>query len=373
MYRYSKVILLLVLAFISCANSKVFSKNATQIEPKITERVIFDNIVFYDRYAKPTKDPVPSDVVKINNSRYAKKITAADLAQISDNLTMEVTIHALCDNYDRIGSVHLNFINKNEDFNKDDVVIRQEIARFITPFMNKNVKPDAVPYSFQLDNIARLLKNKKLNAKFDFWLEFEVFGIPYAANKQVEGCAGRNDVFGGTLKLISTNKSYSNKHEEYVKIYSKEKLNNYKNTDVPSQTIKIKGFNLKNPIKNAKLYVITSNHGANRGGEEYIRREHFIYFDDDLVSSYTPGGLSCEPFRKYNTQRNGIYGKDPKEESNWARWNNWCPGDVIPIRIFDLGDLAAGSHKFKIDVPDAEFKEKKGHFPVTAYIQGAKR
>ncbi len=372
MYRCFNV-LLFVLIFISCKNGEdLLLKKAVIAKPEITERLIYNDIVFYDGYAKSTKDSVPSGVIKINNSRYAKKLTAVDLAQISDELTMDITIHALCDNYDRIGSVHLNFVNKGAIFDTNNVVTSQEIARFVTPFMDKNVDPNAVSYSFQIDNIARLLKNKTLNATFDFWLEFEIFGVPYAANKEIEGCSGRNDVFGGTLKFISTNESYSNNNEEYIKIYSKELLNNYNNTDVLSQTIKLSKFDVTKPIKDAKLYVITSNHGANRGGEEYIRREHFIYFDTNLVSSYTPGGVSCEPFRKHNTQRNGIYGKEPKTDSEWASWNNWCPGNKIPIRIFDLGNLEAGVHEFKIDVPDAEFKEKQGDFPLTVYIQGVR-
>ena len=32
-------------------------------------------------------------------------------------------------------------------------------------------------------------------------------------------------------------------------------------------------------LNDAKLYVITSNHGANSGGEEYNRRNHYIYFE----------------------------------------------------------------------------------------------
>lgn len=35
----------------------------------------------------------------------------------------------------------------------------------------------------------------------DIWIELQVFGVPYAAQTQVSGCAGRNDVFIGRLKL----------------------------------------------------------------------------------------------------------------------------------------------------------------------------
>ena len=92
-----------------------------------------------------------------------------------------------------------------------------------------------------------------------------------------------------------------------------------------------------------------------------------------LFNGYKPGGKSCEPFRVYNTQSNGIYGSEVRTESEWTSWNNWCPGDIIPIRVFDLGDLQAGIHTFKIEVPDAKFVGAQGEIPTSAYVQGEKK
>ncbi len=143
-------------------------------------------------------------------------------------------------------------------------------------------------------------------------------------------------------------------------------------TDVAGKTVKTKRFNVPQTLKNAKLYIITSSHGANAGGEEYNRRDHFVFFDKEQVLKYKPGGESCEPFRQYNTQRNFIYLFSEKSASWWALWNNWCPGDKIPVRTVDLGDLESGIHKFKISVPHAEFKDSKGDIPLTVYLQGEK-
>ncbi|MEW6508228.1 MAG: peptide-N-glycosidase F-related protein [Bacteroidota bacterium] len=125
-------------------------------------------------------------------------------------------------------------------------------------------------------------------------------------------------------------------------------------------------------VKNAKLYLITSSHGANPGGEEYNRRDHYIYFDNKLLSVYLPGGKSCEPFRIYNTQRNGIYGTSARTDAEWISFSNWCPGDVIPIRVYHLGDLEKRKYTFRIEVPDAKFVGKQGEIPLSAYIQGDK-
>ncbi|RZL01044.1 MAG: T9SS type A sorting domain-containing protein, partial [Pedobacter sp.] len=101
-----------------------------------------------------------------------------------------------------------------------------------------------------------------------------------------------------------------------------------------------------------------------------IRRNHFIYFDDALALTYKPGGLSCEPFRQYNTQGNGIYSPQPRPLWQWQQISNWCPGDKIPIRSISLGSLSAGTHSFRIDVPDATFNGGQGYFPMSVYLQG---
>src|SRR5690606_13163610 len=78
----------------------------------------------------------------------------------------------------------------------------------------------------------------------------------------------------------------------------------------------------------------------------------------------------CEPFRVYNTQGNGIYGQNPQSPAWWASWNNWCPGDVIPVRTIDLGTLEPGTHTFVLSVPTAQFVDQQGYIPVSLYLQG---
>jgi hypothetical protein len=118
-----------------------------------------------------------------------------------------------------------------------------------------------------------------------------------------------------------------------------------------------------------QLVLVISNHGANTDGEEYVRRDHFVYVDDELVLMFKPGRTSCEPFRSVNTQANGIYGTSPRTDSSWQSFSNWCPGDVIDTRIIPLGPLGAGTHEFVIDVPDAEFVGDDGNFPFSLYLQ----
>jgi len=342
------------------------------VTPVITEVTIFDEVVFYDGYAAMVSESVPAGAIRKSNASYVTKLTPTQIASLSNKLKLKVTIGALCDNYDRIGGVFVNMVDKGTPFTVDNVTKRLEVGRFITPFMNKNISPKEVDYVFDTDNLALLFNDPAISDMYDFWIELNVFGVPYAAQEQVSGCQGRIDVFEGTLKFISTDESYDHTNQLFVPIVTYQELKDYdpNGTDVLGQTVKTYTFNVPSNITNAKLYVITSNHGANTNGEEYNRREHFIYFDNALVDTYIPGGKSCEPFRVYNTQGNGIYGPSPRTLSQWLSFNNWCPGDIIPIRAYDLPNLNQGNHSFKIEVPDAVFANNEGYFPISVYIQG---
>lgn len=333
---------------------------------------IFEEILFYDGYAGVVSEPVPPGIIRHRNDLYAKKIDGGILAPYGSSMTIEVIIKASCDNYDRIGNVNLALVPKGFTSYQPSSVQRIELARFITPFMNKNFSPDQVPYSFSVDNLSRILNDPALNQAYDFWVELEVFGVPYAANTQVAGCSGRNDVFFGTLKFVSNTPVPATLPTYLLPLNFKKDLNNYNATatDVVGETVRTINFNIPNAITDAKLHLITSNHGANSGGEEYNRRLHYISFDNTPVLTYRPGEPTCEPYRVYNTQGNGIYGSAPRTPSQWQSFSNWCPGAKIPIREILLGNLAAGAHSFKIEVPEAVFVNSEGYFPISVYLQG---
>ncbi len=336
-------------------------------------QVIIDKAVYYDGYGEKVNDTLPPGLLRLSNYQITTKLSEARLDRIFDDLTIKVTVSALCDNYDRMGNVNLALVPKGKTAYSPDSVQHIEIGRFITPFMNMNKNPKSVEYIFRADNIARLVRMNSLKLQYDFWLELEIFGVPYAANKEVKGCAGRNDVYEGQIEFISQ-KVLTVVEEKTVfqPIAFKHMLNNYEaeKTDTLGKTVKTFQFNVPSETVNATFYLITSNHGANENGEEYIRREHFVYIDNKEVLKYIPGGKSCEPYRVFNTQGNGIYGRNPEPDSSWASWNNWCPGDTISVREIEVGNLTAGIHTFTLSVPDAQFAEKQGYFPVSVYLQG---
>lgn len=345
---------------------------------------VFDAVRFYDGYLveKNPEDPTLDGILRHRTSLYAIKLTDEQLAQIGDSLEMHVRVQACCDNYDRIGNVNIAFVPKGQETYKPDEVQRIEIGRFITPFMNKNKKPDTVPYEYKVPYLSYIFRDSELRAQYDIWVELEIFGVPYAANQQIKGCADRSDVFLGTLKFstISENRGVTTDKDVLVPIviknpeYIAHNLNNYdeRATDEIGKTIKTYTFTVPKDVADGQLVVVTSNHGANEGGEEYNRRWHYIYYDggEEPVMVYKPGRNSCEPFRKYNTCPNGIYGYFKRSDETWQSFSNWCPGDVIDNRIIDLGEVKAGTHTVCISVPDAEFVGGQGDIPVSIFFQG---
>ncbi|WP_294818920.1 peptide-N-glycosidase F-related protein [uncultured Flavobacterium sp.] len=350
---------------------------------------LFDDVIFYNMYEGPVSEPVPAGVIRTTNSSYSRKLTSGEIESVGNTLTLNVTLSPLCDTYDRIGNVNLVMVPAGAasyTYSQADIV-RIEMGRFITPFMNMLVSnPDEVPYTFEVDNIAKLLHDVSISANYDFWIELEVYGYQGDASAGAvhdlpNTCPGRNDVYIGSLELVSTNDPGVIQGDDnfFEPLSYKYELKNYTlaGTDVLGETVRTINFTLDEAVPKAKLYLITSNHGIT---EEFIRRLHYVHFDDEEVLNYTPGGVSCVPYRVFNTMPNCIYINCQtgawRPNADWAwSWNNWCPGNKIPTHIIELGDLAAGEHSFKIEVPEAEFLDSNGnngngYFPVSAYLQG---
>lgn len=332
-----------------------------------SQLTVFNKIVFYDGYAAVSTAATPAGVVRLENSRYAKKLDTSEIANMQNTLSLDVKINALCDNYDRQGGVFFALVPVGEGItspNKKTI----EIGRFITPFMNKNVTPNEVSYNYNLNHLMGMFKNQTFLQKYDIWVEFFLFGVPYAAQKQISGCSGRTDVFEGTVTFSSDNNV--NPVSDYIPkpLWSRLRMNKTNDSDFPGTAGRVFYFSNDTQLVDAGVHLVTSAHGAGQNGEEYVRRKHFVYLDDVEILNYTPGGLSCEPFRKYNTQANGIYGSSAQSASWWASWNNWCPGDKIPNRLIALGDIDPGSHSFKVSVPTGQFPSTNDEIFLSAFI-----
>ncbi|RYE41133.1 MAG: hypothetical protein EOP48_24145 [Sphingobacteriales bacterium] len=306
-----------------------------------------------------------------SNTSYTRRLDSEEALYIltRGNLSMQVDLKAACDNYDRLAHVSILFVEKGKPHTQ--VVKQIEIGRYITPFMDRNKQPDVRPYTWDVSAIGDVLRNANALKKYDVYIEMNVFGVPYAAQKQIKGCEGRNDVFIGNLSFtVSPKKDRLKTGFQLITVAHIDTINNYNGTDTLGKTTKTYAFSTKKGWKDLQLYIISSNHGANRNGEEYNRRIHYIYLDEKLILKYIPGESTCEPYRHFNTQSNGIYGKNVKTNEQWQKFSNWCPGAIIPLRKVIISKLNKGNHQLRISVPDAKFENKEGSIPFSAYFIG---
>ena len=355
----------------------------------------YDHITFYDVYAGTVNDsvaPVPENIFRLNNARLTTLLPAEDLDSMGDSLRLEISISALCDNYDRIGSVDLVLMPSDSLIYNDCVhtkpngntysgrlgdtdpsIQRIEVGRFITPFMDMNKGVD-VPYKWDISFLSPLFHDRLLRDTMNLWLEFHLEGVPYAANTQIAGCSGRKDVFTGTLDIVTNDKldNASPQRQLTLPLAYERYLNTYNkgHSDEEGTTVAHYQVHLDEAMSDAMFLMINSNHGANSGGEEYNRRLHYVWVNEWMAMVYRPGRTSCEPFRMYNTQANGIYGSSTMTDEAWQSFSNWCPGDVIDNRIIHLGAIPAGDYNFRLLVPDAVFNDNQGYFPFSLTFFG---
>lgn len=354
-----RVLLLAPLALAACGSA----------EP--IDLLAFDEVVFYDGYAEPVDDPPPAPVVRLSNTRVARRLTAEELDGIGERLALDITIGALCDNYDRLANASLAFVPAGLETYTDEDAERIEIGRFITPFMHRHRDPTTVDYHFELDPLASVLADRGRRDSVDTWIELDVFGVPYAAQEEIAGCADRIDTFTGTLTLSSPEgETDAEPFDQVVPIAYHAPFNTYTEgaTDSLGQPRKTFTYTLAEDAEAVQVVLVVSNHGANAGGEEYERRGHNLSVDGTRVLQFTPGRTSCEPFREVNTQPNGIYGAEPRTDAEWQSFSNWCPGDVIDTRRVDVGPQSAGEHTIVLGVPEARFVDDQGNFPVSLHV-----
>lgn len=341
---------------------------------------IFKDVLFYGGYSKLDTIPNVQDIHRQGAERLetylvAKRLSDSVLNQMEDNLTLNIQVRSTCDNYDRIGCVKLTFVPKSDAGTYPKAITastkRIEIARFITPFMDSKKQPNLVPYKYEINNVALILKDSTIRSRFEIWLEFEIFG-----RYTVEGCTPGRSVFYGSLYLTTISSAPTQESAPiFVPITTQEKLFNYKGkkiqgTDTIGKTIKTIAFYTKDTIYNPNIYLIISNHGAVKNGEEYYTRNHFVYMDNQLLTKFKPNVGSCEPFRIYNTQPNNVYTSSRKSDFLWSKYSNWCPGAGLPIRIIPTATIYPGKHTVTIEVPDAVFYNHEGNFPFSIYLQG---
>ncbi len=147
-------------------------------------------------------------------------------------------------------------------------------------------------------------------------------------------------------------------------------------------------FNLDKEMKNAAVHYIVSGHGGHSGGDEFVKKENILSFDNEEIFRFTPWRDDCASFRRFNPGSGVWLIEDTARYLDWSDYtykekvieermassdysrSNWCPGSFVEPVIVELGDLSVGNHRFKISIPEAQ-ESKEGelnHWLVSAYL-----
>ena len=84
-------------------------------------------------------------------------------------------------------------------------------------------------------------------------------------------------------------------------------------------------FTLKEPVKNAKLYYVTTGHGGWGNGDEFNQKPNTIYLDGEKVITFIPWRDDCGTYRNWNPCSGNF--SNGLSSSDLSR-SNWCPGTV---------------------------------------------
>lgn len=395
------------IALASCGHKELPSLGDTSI--KVFER---ENIHFYPDSIKNFMAPDENGVIRMVNGRILlKKIEIPDYKR---NVTVNIKVNLASngDRWDKSGSVFvlpkssaINLMNiaegkenfpdvdstKYENFKGivagENYLPTVELLRFMTPFgvghysnnndaLTSKRRPVYVPkweksvtWEQDITHLYPELEGEAYVGIFiDTWTK-----EGYVADVELDIKESRISCDAMTVRNITplVNTVYY-VGQSYPDIFSRK----------PVET----EFTLPRDARNVQLKYIVTGHGGHSGGDEFVEKQNIVSIDGEEVLNFIPWRDDCASFRRYNPatgvwlikrlasyiSKDGYKEKmveEPLASSDLSR-SNWCPGsDVIPETVH-LGDLKAGSHKFKVEIKDAQpiNGNELNHWLVSAYL-----
>lgn len=107
-------------------------------------------------------------------------------------------------------------------------------------------------------------------------------------------------------------------------------------------------FTLDKPLKNARLRYITTGHGGWENGDEFLPKKNTISLDGKEAFEFIPWRQDCGSYRLFNPASGNF--DNGLSSSDYSR-SNWCPGTITNPNFIPLGDLPAGTHTIRVQIP----------------------
>lgn len=221
-----------------------------------------------------------------------------------------------------------------------------ELMRFFTPFgvkqfnhiqlKNKNWE-EQVQYRQDISELAPSLSNKEL------WIGTFIGNYDKGGHQvDLEITLHQNDseVFRNNfnLPLFNTLNIMEMAGQDYATMFNKEK------------GLEVE-FELKEDVDQALLRFITTGHGGWGNGDEFLPKANTISLDGKVIQSFIPWRSECGSYRLYNPASGNF--NNGLSSSDLSR-SNWCPGTVTNPNYIPLGNLKAGKHLIKLQIPQGE-------------------
>lgn len=276
---------------------------------------------------------------------------------------VEVAQYSDGDAYDRTGSIFLiptdkkqSFLDALRDLNSvpafrsgetdyhglvstEDYNVPMELMRFFTGFGVRSFNHNKVPGQNWVDSVVYKSEVTPLVER----LSGEAWIGAYIGNWDAKG-------HRLSLKL----KYYPDEeHRVYKSIPLFNTVNYMEQAGQPYPIFMLNDslkatFMLKEPVKNAKLYYVTTGHGGWGNGDEFNQKPNTICLDGEKVITFIPWRDDCGTYRNWNPCSGNF--SNGLSSSDLSR-SNWCPGTVTNPEYIYLGDLDAGTHTITVKIP----------------------
>lgn len=302
-----------------------------------------------------------------NGTIIVKKVRIPEIKNGSQ-LFVDVTEQSNGDAYDRTGSVFIiptsskiSFLDglkngvaalpiyENGNGKKYQGVVKTndyepllELMRFFTPFgvkkyntiqLKNKVWQDSVYYRQDISEMNDLLSNQEVYIGMNIG-NYDKGGHKVSLNLTIHP----EEISKKTLQnipLFNTNNIMEMAGQEYGSMFNSEK------------GLEVK-FTLTKPLKNARLRFITTGHGGWENGDEFVPKKNSVFLDEKLAFAFVPWRQDCGSYRLSNPASGNF--ENGLSSSDYSR-SNWCPGTVTNPIFIDLGDLSAGEHTLRIQIP----------------------
>ncbi|BAV97211.1 discoidin domain-containing protein [Lysobacter enzymogenes] len=291
------------------------------------------------RSTEPTTYTPPAGLLMWKRgTEFARKLSDADKAKIGDDVALRITYHAQCDPYDRFASAFFISLPKGQTPTVDTP--RVTFTDFISPFsdMWQGAKATRVYPDAPMDPYAAALANPDR----DIWV-----GISGGSNPQYGDDACQNHGvtdpaiaevgFKYSLALVSRKSLSAGADPDVLSLLSRS----------PEKTDTIATGTVAHTanLGIATLAVSIAGYGASSGGQEYTNTNVSVKFNGAQIATFSTK-IDCATYEQYSPRGNpGIF-----RNNNTSNPRSWCPGALVPMRYFDLGDIRGKTLQFTLGV-----------------------